>query len=71
MKKIINIQGMTCGHCAGHVEEALKGVCGIKSVNVSLNDKNAVVELAHPVDDAEIKAAVDEAGYEVVGIQEA
>ena len=71
MKKIINIQGMTCGNCAGHVEEALKGVCGIKSVNVNLNDKNAVVELAHPVEDAEIKAAVSEAGYEVVGIQEA
>ncbi len=52
-----------------HVEEALKGICGVKSVKVDLEGKNAVVELAHPVEDEKFKAAVDEAGYEVVGIE--
>lgn len=69
MTKKLLIEGMTCGHCVMHVEEALKGICGVKSVKVSLEGKNAVVELAHPVDDEEFKAAVDEAGYEVVGIE--
>ena len=71
MKKLIKIEGMTCGHCVGHIEEALKGICGITSVNVDLAGKNAAVELAHLVDDAKIKEAVEEAGYEVAEIKEA
>lgn len=53
-----------------HVTEALKETCGVKSVNVDLDNKNAVVDLAHPVEDVKFKEAVDEAGYEVVGIEE-
>lgn len=71
MKKIIKIEGMSCAHCVGHVEEALKGICGVKSVNVSLTEKKAVAELAHHVDDADIRAAIDDAGYEIVEIEEA
>ncbi|MGE5633064.1 MAG: heavy-metal-associated domain-containing protein [Caulobacteraceae bacterium] len=69
MTKKISIEGMTCGHCAMHVEEALKGVCGVKSVNVDLIGKSATVELAHEVDDSKLKAAVTDAGYEVTRIQ--
>lgn len=69
MTKKIFIEGMTCGHCAGHVEEALKGICGVKSAKVDLAGKVATVELAHPVDDEKFKAAIDEAGYEVTRIE--
>lgn len=55
---------MSCGHCVGHIEEALKGVCGIKSVKVDFASKFITVELAHHVDDAKIKAEIDEAGYQ-------
>ncbi|NJD01011.1 MAG: heavy-metal-associated domain-containing protein [Ruminiclostridium sp.] len=65
MTKKIFIEGMTCGHCAGHVEEALKDICGVKSVKVDLAGKVATVELAHPVEDEKFKSAVDEAGYKV------
>ncbi|MPM01768.1 hypothetical protein SDC9_48008 [bioreactor metagenome] len=70
MKKKILIEGMSCQHCANHVTEALGEICGVKSVNVDLDNKNAVVELVQPVDDAKFKEAVDEAGYEIVGIEE-
>ncbi|HCX63240.1 heavy-metal-associated domain-containing protein [Aminipila sp.] len=70
MKKKILIEGMSCQHCVGHVTEALGEICGVKSVNVDLDNKNAVVDLAHPVDDVKFKEAIDEAGYEVVGIEE-
>lgn len=69
MKKKVLIEGMTCAHCASHVEEALKEVCGIKSVEVNLEGKFAMIELAHPVDEKEIKAAVEEAGYEATKIE--
>lgn len=69
MTKKLLIEGMTCDHCVMHVEEALKDICGVKSVKVDLKGKNAVVELAHPVEDEKLKAAIDEAGYKVVGIE--
>lgn len=69
MTKKLFIEGMSCGHCAAHVEEALKEVDGIKSVKVTLKDKNAVIELTHDVDDEKLKEAIDEAGYELVRIE--
>lgn len=69
MTKKVFIEGMTCNHCAMHVEEALKEVCGIKSAKVDLKGKVAVIELAHDVDDEKIKAAVEDAGYEATSIQ--
>lgn len=68
MNKKIYIEGMSCGHCVKHVEEALKELPGVKSVNVSLQDKVADLELTQDISDEEIKAAIDDAGYEVVKI---
>lgn len=70
MKKKILIEGMSCQHCVNHVKEALEEISGVKTVNVDLGNKNAVVELTQTVDDVKFKEAVDEAGYEVVGIEE-
>ncbi|MEG6616975.1 cation transporter [Peptococcaceae bacterium 1198_IL3148] len=69
MTKKILIEGMSCGHCVKHVEEALKELEGVKSVKVDLAGKNAVVELAHEVADDKLKATIDEVGYDVVGIE--
>lgn len=69
MKKKILIEGMTCGHCASHVKEALSELEGVKSVDVNLNAKTAVLEASGDVADEDIKFAVDDAGYEVVGIE--
>lgn len=69
MTKKILIEGMSCGHCVKHVEEALKELAGVTSVKVDLAGKNAVVELAHEVADDKFKAAIDDAGYEVVAIE--
>ncbi len=69
MTKKISIEGMTCNNCKHHVEEALKELDGVTSAKVSLEGKFAEIELTHDVDDEKIKAAVDEAGYEVTNIQ--
>ncbi len=70
MKKQINIEGMSCGHCVKHVENALMEVSGVEKVEVNLKDKYAVVELKHDVEDSTLKEAIDEAGYDVVAIKE-
>lgn len=68
MKKTLVIEGMSCGHCAGHVERALNSIDGVRAT-VNLAAKTAEVESAAPVDDEQLKKAVQDAGYEVVAIR--
>lgn len=65
MTKTLKIEGMMCKHCVMHVEEALKKVDGVTSVKVSLENKNAVVELSKDVDDSTFKEVIEKAGYEM------
>jgi len=69
MQKTISIEGMMCMHCVKHVKDALSKVSGVTDVEVSLDDKNAVVTLATNVDDSVLKSAVENAGYDVKGIK--
>lgn len=67
MTKTIAIEGMHCQHCVGAVKKALAAVAGVTSVVVSLENNNAVVEGAG-LDDAVLKAAVEDTGFDVTGI---
>ncbi|MBU5332426.1 copper ion binding protein [Anaerocolumna aminovalerica] len=69
MKKKIAIEGMSCQHCVNHVKEALSELNGVTSVEVNLEGKSAVLEASGEVKDEDIKFAVDDAGYEVVNIE--
>ena len=68
MKKTLFIEGMSCGHCAARVEKALNAIEGV-SAKVDLKAKTASVELSADVDDSTLKAAVEDAGYEVVSVK--
>ena len=68
MTKTISIEGMHCQHCVAAVTEALKAVSGVSSVNVSLEQNNAVVEGAS-LDDAALKAAVEDTGFDVTAVK--
>jgi Cu+-exporting ATPase len=68
MTKVISIEGMMCNHCTGTVQKALEAVEGVKTVTVSLEQKNAAVELASDVADDVLAKAVTDAGYEVKGV---
>ena len=67
--KTIFIEGMSCGHCSKRVEEALKSVKGVKSVQVNLETKNAVVALKTDVENEILKSAVEYVGFSVVDIK--
>ena len=69
MQKTISIEGMMCMHCVKHVNEALSKVDGVSLVEVSLENKNAIVTLSSPVDDSILKSAVENAGYDVTEIR--
>lgn len=58
---------MSCGHCVMAVKKAIESVDGVKEANVSLEDKEAVVEYDEKKAKLEdIRGAVREAGYEPV-----
>lgn len=68
MKKTITIEGMMCEHCSGRVDKALNSLDGV-TATVDLQGKKAVVTLDKAVEDNVLKSAVEDAGYEVTGIQ--
>jgi copper ion binding protein len=65
MKTVLKIDGMSCDHCVKHVKEALEGVAGVSSAQVSLKENSAAVEHGDSVSVDSLKAAVEEAGYEI------
>lgn len=60
------VQGMTCEHCRASVTEEVSEVAGVASVDVDLATGRVTVT-GDGVDASAVRAAVDEAGYEVVG----
>jgi copper chaperone CopZ len=60
------VAGMTCGHCAGAVSAEVSEVPGVRKVRVDLASGEMRVTSDEPVDDAAVRAAVTEAGYEVI-----
>ncbi len=66
-EKVLNIEGMSCGHCKMNVEKALNKFS--EDVEVSLEDKIAKISVKDSISDEELIKAIKEAGYEVVGIK--
>lgn len=62
----IRINGMSCGHCVAAVEKALKSVHGLKDIRVEIG--KAEFRAPDKVDEETIRKAVEDAGYEVAGI---
>ncbi|PRY47895.1 copper chaperone CopZ [Geodermatophilus tzadiensis] len=61
------VVGMTCGHCVTAVTEEVSGLPGVTDVAVDLDSGGLTVTSDAPLDDDAVRAAVEEAGYEVAG----
>ncbi len=59
------VVGMTCGHCVDAVTEEVSAVPGVTAVDVDLASGGLTVTSTEPVADGAVRAAVEEAGYEV------
>lgn len=64
---VYSVTGMTCGHCVNAVTSELSKLPGVTAVDVDLASGSAKVESAEPLDVDAVRAAVDEAGYELAG----
>jgi Cu+-exporting ATPase len=70
MKKVINVNGMSCGHCKARVEKVLGELDGVAAAEVNLDKKIAVVTLNKDVADDILINTVNDAGYEAVSVSE-
>jgi copper chaperone len=61
------VEGMTCDHCVNAVTEEVSAVPGVTAVDVDLASGGLTVTSTQLVDDAAVRAAVEEAGYSVAG----
>jgi copper chaperone len=61
------VVGMTCGHCVNAVTEEVSQLPGVTAVDVDLASGGLTVSSEAPVEEAAVRTAVEEAGYEVAG----
>lgn len=61
------VQGMTCGHCVNSVSTEVGALAGVTDVQVDLASGQVTVTSESPLDTDAVRAAVDEAGYDLVG----
>jgi len=61
-----SVSGMTCAHCVGSVSAEVGQIPGVTGVAVDLASGAVTVTSARPLDEDTVRAAVDEAGYELV-----
>ncbi|MET8824153.1 heavy-metal-associated domain-containing protein [Streptomyces rochei] len=67
VQKVYDVKGMTCAHCVQAVSSELSGLPGVEDVQVDLPSGQVTVTSEQPLDRSAVAAAVDEAGYELVG----
>ncbi|MFE6283349.1 heavy-metal-associated domain-containing protein [Streptomyces sp. NPDC057877] len=64
---VYKVSGMSCGHCEGAISGELSELPGVSSVQAVAASGEVTVVSAAPLDEEAVRAAVDEAGYELVG----
>ena len=60
---VYHVEGMTCAGCESSVEQAIRSVKGVKSVDVSFKGSQAVVELDEAGKPEDVLAAIEKTGY--------
>ncbi|MEU1656271.1 heavy-metal-associated domain-containing protein [Streptomyces griseofuscus] len=64
---VYQVTGMSCGHCEGSVSGEISRLPGVTSVKAVASSGEVTVISAAPLDDEAVRAAVDEAGFELAG----
>ncbi len=66
MESVYSDKGMTCGHCVSAVSTEIGKLDGVDGVQVDLASGAVTVSSTTPLETAQVAAAVEEAGYELV-----
>lgn len=64
----LKVDGMMCGMCESHVNDAVRRAVAVKKVSSSHTKGETVILSEQPLDEAKLRAAVEATGYQVVGV---
>ncbi|MEU1008476.1 heavy-metal-associated domain-containing protein [Streptomyces sp. NPDC088810] len=64
---VYKVTGMSCGHCEGAVSGEISQLPGVSSVKAVASTGEVTVVSTAPLDEEAVRAAVDEAGFELAG----
>jgi copper chaperone CopZ len=64
---VFTVSGMSCGHCEKSVSEELGALPGVTEVSADAKAGTVTVSSEQPLADEDVRSAVDEAGYQLVG----
>ncbi|KOV59282.1 heavy-metal-associated domain-containing protein [Streptomyces sp. MMG1121] len=64
---VYKVTGMSCGHCEGAISGEVSEIPGVTSVKAVASTGEVTVVSEAPLDDEAVRAAVDEAGFELAG----
>jgi copper chaperone CopZ len=64
---VYQVSGMTCGHCENAVSQGISALDGVTAVTAVAKTGEVTVTSTAALDEEAVRAAVDEAGYELVG----
>lgn len=63
VKQVINVDGMSCSHCAKRVENSLKEVDGVLKVSVNLDKKEVIITSKFEIDTSLLRKKIEDLGY--------
>ena len=71
MKKKLLIDGMSCNHCANHLNTDLtEDIKGVEVIEISLENKYAIVDMKDDIDITKLKEVIEELDFELKDIIE-
>ena len=68
IKITVDIEGMACGMCEAHINEALRNAFSIKKVTSSHKKRKSVIIDEQDIPEQELKRVIEKTGYEVVSV---
>lgn len=70
VKTIINVDGMSCAHCAKKVQQSIKNIENVKEVKVDLDKKKVIIISTKQLDINNVKKVIEDLDYKFLGVDE-
>lgn len=68
IKTVLRIDGMMCGMCESHINDAIRREFKVKKVNSSHVKGQSVIISEKPIDEEKLRSAINDTGYKLTGV---
>lgn len=65
VKMIVGVEGMACGMCESHINDAIRNAFSVDSVSSSRSKKETDIIAEKPIEEEKIRKVIDQTGYQV------